>query len=176
MTWAVRDVLPVFSATCKYLVYSCKAREDVSLSQSVSGSCISKSTLAFNFTSTVPPALLTLGCRQQQNNANYDASLSMRSDGLTLEQGQSVIGLNQQHAQMSMNNAATVACLPNGKIRLEGTTIDIGKVQISDNKIVGTENGVPFQPRFRSFALRAEAPMNAANNGCALQGRDLNSG
>ena len=88
------------------------------------------------------PALLTLGCRQQQNNANYDASLSMRSDGLTLEQGQSVIGLNQQHAQMSMNNAATVACLPNGKIRLEGTTIDIGKVQISDNKIVGTENGV----------------------------------
>lgn len=88
------------------------------------------------------PDMIKLGCLQQPDAQDSLASLTMKPDGLTLEQGQCAIGMDQGGVLMTTEGNATVACLPDGNIRLVGKTIDIGKVQISDNKIVGTGNGV----------------------------------
>ena len=88
------------------------------------------------------PDMIKLGCMRQPDAQDYLASLSMSPDGLTLEREQSSIGMDRDGVFISMEGKAVVACLPQEKIRLAGKTIDIGNVQISDNKIVGTGSGV----------------------------------
>ena len=88
------------------------------------------------------PQLLALGYKRQRDDDNYQTSLSMTPDELLLEQGESAIEMDRDGVLMSMEGKAVVACLPQGKVRLAGTSIDIGNVQISDNRIVGAGNGV----------------------------------
>ena len=88
------------------------------------------------------PELIKLGCLRQPDAQDDLASLSMSPDELTLKREQSSIGMDRDGVFISMEGKAVVACLPQEKIRLAGKTIDIGNVQISDNKIVGTGNGV----------------------------------
>ena len=88
------------------------------------------------------PELIKLGCLRQPDAQDDLASLSMSPDELTLKREQSSIGMDRDGVFISMEGKAVVACLPQEKIRLAGKTIDIGNVQISDNKIVGTGSGV----------------------------------